>query len=337
MILELTGGRVATDHIDIFFLFFVELAVYQSIVFVQKRNTIFNILAGISLGAAVLSKWLPGLIVLPIWLLIVVDAGDFKPKEIISQFAILILTSVTVFLPWQIYIYHSFPLEANWEASYNLKHITEVLSDQSGPFYYFLNKIRINYGELIYLPLLWFLWKTLTIRTDKKLLAISTWFLIPFLFFSFAETKMQAYILFVSPALFIMTADFWLMMYAYRNQHKWKWIFNLILFLLIALPVRYSIERIKPFEKSDRNPKWVTDLKNLNNRKIENGVLFNYDKPIEAMFYTNMVVYIHLPDKKTIDELQQKGYKILISDNGEIPAYIKSIKGISFIKISATE
>jgi 4-amino-4-deoxy-L-arabinose transferase len=296
---------------------------------------IFNILAGISIGAAILSKWLPALIVLPIWLLLVVDTGKFKPKEILTQFIILIVTSILVFLPWQIYIYHAFPLEARWEAGFNLKHVTEALEEQTGPFYYFVNQIRINYGELIYLPLLWFLWKTIKDKSDKKRLAISIWFIVPFLFFSYAITKMQAYLLFASPALFIMTAEFWFMLAAYRKNHRLKWVFNLILILLIALPIRYSIERIKPFDKTDRNPQWVKDLKTLNESKITNGILFNYSNPIEAMFYTDITVYQNIPENYILMDLQQKGYNILINDNGNIPERIKTITGIKTVKLTS--
>lgn len=335
LIIELTAGRVATDHIDIYFLFFVELAVVFSIYFAQKGKMIFNMLAGISIGAAILSKWLPALIVLPIWLLLVVDTGKFKPKEILTQFIILIVTSILVFLPWQIYIYHAFPLEARWEAGFNLKHITEALEEQTGPFYYFINKIRINYGELIYLPLLWFLWKTLKNPGDKKRLAISIWFMVPFLFFSYAITKMQAYLLFASPALFIMTAEFWHMLAAYRKNHWLKWVFNLILILLIALPIRYSIERIKPFDKTDRNPQWVKDLKTLNESKFKKGILFNYSNPIEAMFYTDITVYQNIPENNILKDLQQKGYYILINDNGNVPERIKTVTGIKTVKLTS--
>jgi 4-amino-4-deoxy-L-arabinose transferase-like glycosyltransferase len=335
LIIELTAGRVATDHIDIYFLFFVELAIVFSIYFAKKGKMIFNILAGISIGAAILSKWLPALIVLPIWLLIVIDTGKFKPKDIITQFVILIVTSVIISLPWQIYIYHAFPLEARWEASFNFKHITEALEGRTGPFYYFVNQVRINYGELIYLPLLWFFWKTFKNTGNKKLLAISIWFLIPFAFFSYANTKMQAYILFTSPALFIMTAEFWFMLASYRENHKYKWFFNLILLLLIALPIRYSIERIKPFKQADRNPKWTNELKKLNERNISKGVLFNYDNPIEAMFYTDLTVYQHIPEPGIINNLQQKGYTILINDKGNIPENIKTMRNINTVYLQS--
>lgn len=326
LIIELTGGRVATDHIDIFFLFFIELAVFFSIQFIKRRNTLFNILAGVSIGAAILSKWLPALIVLPVWVLLVIDSGRFNTKSIVLQFGVILIACLVVFLPWQLYIFKMFPLEAKWEASLNLRHITEALDDQTGPFYYFLNTIRINYGELIYLPLLWFLWKTLKYPFNLKNLAIAIWFLVPFLFFSFVKTKMQAYILFASPALFLMTSDFFFALFDYKKDHKPKWLFNLILFLLIALPIRYMIERVKPFERTDRSPQWVDDLKKFSDRKISNGILFNYDNPVEAMFYTNLAVYQDIPDKKTIDELVNEGYTVLINDKGNIPDNIKGLK-----------
>lgn len=328
LIIELAAGRVATDHVDIFFLFFILLAIYFSIVFSQKQKTIYNILAGVSIGAAILSKWLPALIVLPIWLLIVSNSKNFKPKQILFQFVLLVAVCFFVFLPWQIYIFRMYPLEANWETGFYLKHLTEALDEQTGPFYYFIDRIRINYGELIYLPLGWFSWKTIKDFKDKKRLAIFLWFWVPFLFFSMVTTKMQAYIVFTSPALFIMAAEFWNMLSDYKKAHKPKWLFNLVLLLLIALPIRYSIERIKPFTQLDRRPQGVVELKGLNQRNIANGVLFNYDKPIQAMFYTNLTVYPIIPDKEVITDLIEKGYTIIINDNGTIPPEIKAMDGV---------
>jgi hypothetical protein len=123
------------------------------------------------------------------------------------------------------------------------------------------------------------------------------------------------------------------MLSQFKINHKPKWLFNLILILLIAFPIRYAIERIKPFEKRERNPAWVTDLKNLNDEKISNGVLFNYDKPIEAMFYTNLTVYPNIPDKNVISDLIEKGYTVIINDNGNIPDDIKIIQKVTIIKL----
>jgi len=328
-IIELTGGRLATDHTDIFFLFFVELAVFFIILFIQKKKPVFNLLVGVSIGAAILSKWLPALIILPVWLLMIIHSKKLNTKEIVIQFILLVLSCIAVFLPWQLYIYHAFPVEANWETTFNLKHITEALDGQTGPLHYFVDRIRINYGDLIYLPLGWFVWKIFKNSKDFNRFAIFIWFFIPFLFFSFTKTKLPAYLLFTSPALFLMTAEFWIMLTDYRKNHNQKWFINLILILFIAFPVRFTIERMKPFLNRDRNPQWVADIKKLNDRKIKNGVLLNYEKAVEAMFYTDFTVYQYMPDKNQIINLIEKGYVVFINDNGAIPADIKSMDGVT--------
>jgi len=331
LIIELTAGRWATDHVDIFFLFFIELAVFFSIRFIQKQKTIFTILTGLSIGAAVLSKWLPALIVLPIWLLLVIDSGKFRTKTIVIQFIILLSVCLIVFLPWQIYIHKAFPLEAAWEAQFNRLHLTQVIEGQTGPFYYYLNKIRINYGELVYLPLIWFLWKTIQERLNLRRLAITVWLIIPLLFFSVAKSKMQAFILFTSPAIFFMIAEFWFALADYQKNHRYKWLSRLVLILLIVLPLRYTIERVKPFSTSEREPAWVVELKKINQLKITNGILFNYDRPIEAMFYTNLTVYPDIPDRETLIGLIEKGYTIMIKNNDKIPENIRSIPAVRII------
>ena len=212
LILELTGGRVATDHIDIFFLFFILLSIFFTIRFVQKKSNIFNVLAGLALGAAILTKWLPALIVLPVWLLLVTGSGAFATRRVILQLLLVAGTCTVVFLPWQLYIFHRFPQEAAWEFIYNFRHITVAVEEQNESPWYFIQRIGINYGELIYLPIIWFLWKTVGSPKDYKRLALTTWFLIPFIFFTLAKSKMQAYLIFTSPALFLMSSEFYFML-----------------------------------------------------------------------------------------------------------------------------
>ncbi|HDS07683.1 MAG TPA: phospholipid carrier-dependent glycosyltransferase, partial [Bacteroides sp.] len=101
LIIELAAGRVATDHVDVYFLFFIQLAILFAILFAGNKNIWMNILCGISMGLAVLSKWLPALIVIPIWLLMVVDSGRFTLREILMYFSLLCIVAVAVFLPWQ--------------------------------------------------------------------------------------------------------------------------------------------------------------------------------------------------------------------------------------------
>lgn len=322
LIIELSAGRVATDHFDVFFLFFIQLAVLLAIKFAQSKKAIFNILCGVSIGLAILSKWLPALIVLPIWLLLLLDSKQFSRIQIIVNGLVLCAVTALVFLPWQLYIFQEFPLEAQWERSFNQKHLTEALDGQGGPFYYHIDKARILFGELVYLPLLWFLWKSGRRLQNYRRLLLAIWFAVPFLFFSLAATKMQGYTLFSAPAIFIIIALFWDYLYRYRNAFRFKFLVSVILVLLLALPVRYSIERVKPFTARDRNPPWARELRSLHSTietyGPERTVVFNAPRPIETMFYTGCTAYSYLPAPAVLDRVRKKGYTILLrSENDE--------------------
>src|SRR5690606_1796826 len=150
--------------------------------------------------------------------------------------------------------------------------------------------------------------------------------------FSLAETKMQGYLLISAPAFFIVTACFFLHLYRqYQQKNKYRWLLALVLFALIALPVRYSIERIKPFQNRDRSPAWVSDLKLF---PANEGILFNYPHPVEAMFYTNLTVYSILPADSTIQLLVREGNRIFILDNGDVDIATVSMEGVQLVQMS---
>ena len=333
LIIEMTAGRVATDHIDIFFLFFIQLAVLMAIKYADNKKVMYNLLCGVCTGAAILSKWLPALIVLPIWFMLVIGSRKFTVKEILINITFLCIVIIAVTLPWQIYIHTAFPLEAKWESDYNLMHFTKVLEGHGGPFYYHFDQVRILFGEIIYLPLLWFIWKSFRNRRNYKRIILTVWFMVPFLFFSFARTKMQGYTLFTAPAIFIITALFWHYLIQLRHKTRYKWVVYTILILLLALPVRYSIERIKPFELRERKPQWVMDIKSL---EFENDkvVLFNVPYPIETMFYANCTAYEGIPDIDTIKGIINSGYKVIINVSDEIDNGIRALNGVGVIELT---
>ncbi len=318
LIIEITGGRVATDHIDIFFLFFIELSFFISIIQVRKRSKLWSIILGAAIGAAILCKWLPALIVFPVWMLI-----SFKERialrNALLNLLIAIFACLATFLPWQIFVNEQFPREAGWEQIYNWKHFSEELGGNGGPWYYYLNKIRIIYGELIYLPLIAFVYISLQ-KKNHSFSAVNLWLFIPLIFFSFIRTKMQGYLLFVSPCFFIISA--WFFYYCRENLDKfrYKWILFIVMFLLIALPVRYAIERIKPFEDANHNPIWASSLRNLK-PQANKAVLFGTSHYIEAMFYTDAIAYEKKPSLQEICSLKEKGYTIFVCTNDSLQTF----------------
>jgi len=326
--IELTGGRISTDHIDIFFSFFIEAAILFGVLYkIRKGNRFYLCLMGLCTGIAILCKWLPALIVVPVWLLLVLDTDNkFSYRKIAVDLTSVVTLIFMIFLPWQLYIHIKFPLEAAFESQYNIRHLFEGLEGHGKPFYYHLNKIRIQYGELIYIPLIWWIWKSMVKGFRKRetmWLAFSCWLLVPLIFFSFAQTKMQAYTLIAAPAIFIMTAVFWRYFRIKKPSHQWRrWISSVVVFLLLALPIRYAIERIKPFSAIDRTPNWVKEIKKI---KLivndgEKSIAFGTDRPIETMFYCDHVTaYTLIPETTTIDSLIEEGFKIYIFDeNGNV-------------------
>lgn len=312
LIIEVTGGRVTTDHIDVFFLFFTELSIWWAIRYFQTRRYGFNVLCGITLGLAILSKYLPALIVLPIWLLLALDKENKLTWRMARDLLVAGVFAAAVFVPWQVYIFSEFPEEAAWESRYNFRHLLEALEGHAHPWYYHLDKVRVIYGELVYLPLLWFFYRCIRRPLKYKWWMLAVWVGVPFTFFTIAQTKMQGYTLFTAPAIFLITAIFWDYIYRYRSRFRLKWLVSLTLFLLLALPVRYSVERVKPFVNRDRNPHWSRELKMLaeNLPQDEKLVVLNTPYPIETMFYTHAVAYPVSPEDSTLVRISHLGYRI---------------------------
>lgn len=337
LIIELTAGRVATDHIDVFFMVFILLAVYFSLRFALEKKIIFNILAGIAIGCAILSKWLPALIVLPIWLVIVNDLGKLNFKQIIGHGIVLALTLFIVAAPWQFYTQHYFPIENGIEKAFNVKHIYEALDGQIGPFYYHFDKMRMLFGELVYLPFLWMLYQLIRNWKNTRIRILSIWILIPYLFFSFAATKMQAYTLFAAPALFLLIAFYFHYLKFNLPKFKQKWLIVTAMVALIALPIRYTFERLKPFDTIDRNPTWIVEMNKLDLGKDDKVVIFNTDHPIEMMFYTDYTAYTAIPSKAVLDSLSEIGYEIYFdTGSGRMDDRMDSTK-YNFISIPSRQ
>lgn len=335
LIIELASGRAATDHPDIFFLFFILLGIWSSVRFAERGRFIWAISGGLATGAALLCKWFPGLIVLPVSLVLIRNNRQFSNRQVIAYGTVLCSVAAVVFLPWQIYIQRYFPAEADWERQYNLRHFLAALEGQGAPWYYFIDRIRIDYGELVYIPIVWIIYQYYNSPRNNHFLALIFWFAIPLVFFSLAATKMQAYMLIASPALFMVTGAWYAKIDAWHPPEKYKWLRFGLLLALFLLPVRYCVERIKPFSRESRQPRWVTDLKGWDQKENSNALLFGYAAPIEAMFYTNATVYAALPPKIVLDSLSGAGYDVFVYDKGDLSDSLQRDDALQFVSFAA--
>ena len=63
LVIEITSGRVTTDHVDLFFMFFIELGILLSVLYQENPRRYLLYFIGVSIGAGILCKWLPAFIV----------------------------------------------------------------------------------------------------------------------------------------------------------------------------------------------------------------------------------------------------------------------------------
>ena len=84
------------------------------------------------------------------------DSGKFSTSRILVNLSIMAGFTLLTFVLWQVYIHMNFPLEANYEGDYPLRHFTEGLG-HGKPFWYHFYYMGKNYGEAIYIPVIWFI------------------------------------------------------------------------------------------------------------------------------------------------------------------------------------
>jgi len=143
---------------------------------------------------------------------------------------------------------------------------------------------------------------------------------------------MQAYTVFAAPALFLLTAVFFYYLKSVARRMKNRWVATVCLVLLIGLPVRYSIDRLRIFRYQERSPRWASEIKKLRGTLPDKTVIFNHNRPIEVMFYTNYVAYDHVPSDEEKGIVHRKGYTLAVMDGPNLPAALKADRSVILIR-----
>jgi 4-amino-4-deoxy-L-arabinose transferase len=290
--------------------------------YLRRPSSAALFLVGVATGFSVLTKWLPGLLVIAVLLLLLLYKESWK--KAVLHCCIVFAIAVIVFIPWQVFIYSAFPKEAAWESYFNYKHLFEPLDGHDGTVLYQLAMMPRIFGELIYVPLLVFFYALYKKELSADKFVLVFWFALPYLFFSLVATKMPGYVMISAPPIFIMLSwAFWAINERMKNP-KYRIATMFLLALLILLPIRYSIERVKPFENKDRNPGWTKELRKLeDNVGASKAAVFNVEHYIEAMFYAKVSAYPFIPDQKQIDQAVGRGFKVFIYEDSRIPPEIR--------------
>jgi 4-amino-4-deoxy-L-arabinose transferase len=331
VLIELATGRNPTDHPEILFVFFVELGIFLSVYYLKHHSWFVISLVGIAAGCALLTKWMPGLTIVGFLFILILNKESWK--QAVGKCALVILIAIALAAPWQIYIFSAFPKEAAWESYFNYLHILKPLEGHTGSVFYHFALIPRIFGQLSPIAILMFFYTFYNKKYTVETIALTFWFLVPYLFFTFVATKMQGYVMMSAPAIFIIVAwAFWSVKDNLKDS-SYRILKIIFLILLIVLPIRTSIERNKPFTKSDRNEAWAVRLRELNLQIPQsNAIVFNVSHNIEAMFYCNFTAYPFIPTKEQIILASEKGYSVFIMDSPSIPSELRNNKNITFLK-----
>src|SRR4029077_12194729 len=147
LLVELPAGRVSSDHVDTFFVFFVELGVCLSVVYlVANRRWYIPLLIGIASGLAVVSKWSPALVVFPAWIAGMLLMKEFPARRLLPALVLAAAGFLIVVGPYLAYIHTAFPSEAAWVFRKYTHAYAETIDAHSAPFYYYIQRIGVVFG-----------------------------------------------------------------------------------------------------------------------------------------------------------------------------------------------
>lgn len=311
LIAQAAGRRVA-DHVDTTLVFFVELGVFAAIMFSRSRRWRWMILGGAAVGAGLLTKTWPALVVLPVALAGFVPAAGFR-QAILWSTGMLVL-GAAVAAPWTWYTWNQFPLEASGAARYTLHHITSVVEGHHTPWWSYLANVPRFFGELT--PVALAAGAAIGVRGARRpeLRPLVVWIGVPYLVFSVFATRLPGYVMIAAPAIFLLLAA---SLGAIRERlppHGRVRAGGLVfLGLTVLLTGRFVLEPTGPLEKRERSPAFARNLERLDDRLgLPDAVLFNMPKPIDAMFYSGYTAYERLPSEAEVRDIVARGRPVVI-------------------------
>jgi len=352
--LELIAGKYATDHNDIAFLFYVTASFWAWFEYQNSKNSYWLILIGIFSGCAVLVKWLVGLLIYAVWT-ISLGVNDKKNwLKLKAYFPILIsfTISLLVFIPWQLYTFYKYPLEAKYEFQLNTEHFFKPIENHGGDFWFHFNAVKDIYGSGDAVPFLLLLGLFLFLKKSVSKMyrvAILSAIIITYGFFTLASTKMTSFCIIVSPFVFLglatltdLSINFLKTKIKFKNFEMFFRPVALIavcFFLINISKIANYHTEWKPKDNCNRKAelKQMTIIKKLSDSLHgDSCVVFNTDMRvnghISVMFYTDYIAYDFIPDKRQIKKIKMQSFKIAILDTDSLPDFIRNDNDIIKIK-----
>lgn len=342
--LELISGRLGMDHNDVAFGFYVLASIWAYSEYGNNSSKKWAVLIGFFVAAAILNKWLTGLLVFAPWFIkMLYDYLNFGNKKQMVHFVLALLVCLVVALPWQLYILYKFPEQAKYEFAYNSKHIWEVVEGHWGDKWYYLDRFSLYFGASIkYFLFLGMIVYWIKSKTNQVLyISLLSMFCLVFIFFTFiVASKLPTYFFVVAPIGFIFISIGVNSVIAFLFEKN-----KILSFALIGFCIYKSINLKDIILSRKNNAEREVRINNTNiYKKLKEVLPPNYKVVInvnefehpDVMFYNDGISAYHWCfSEDEIKQLEKKNVPIAAFDNHanyELPDYIKSYKNLFIIK-----
>ena len=331
--IQMISGVHGMDHNDVALGFYVLASIWSYAEYIQKPKLHWILLIGLFAGCAILCKWLLGLLVFLGWgINIVMNLKKDSLLREVRGFVLSLVVCCIIFVPWQVYILHTFPNEAQHEFEFNRRHITEALEGHSGTIFYYFDNFPNLFGNYISILLLFGLILSFFTRYLNKKLLISQCIeiLFVFCFFSFiVKTKVDTFFFFVVPLCLSFVAI--TLFHLFKVLKKYYLIIPIIIIVLYVSLNPFKIKEYLSTKNTERNNRiYNAEIYRTLKKSVPDSIKvvmnMNSFEDIDVMFYNNDITAYHwtlAPEDIAI--LKQKKIPIAVFEshgNYNLPEHI---------------
>lgn len=351
-ILEMVSGFRSTEHNDVAFLFYITASIWAWTEYMTHKKLKWVLLIGLFAGAAVLNKWMVGLLVYGGWGVAVLSNKEQR-AQLASYLHLLLAFSITlvVSLPWQTYTFLWFPIEANIENQYNLSHFTHAIEKHSGDWTYHFHQIQTLYGEgdlvpwvlLVGFITLFFVMKNNSFRIFTLFTVVAVYG-----FYTIAATKMITFTIILAPFAFLsfgtlLDAIHRKLALRFRKLAPSALIMGPVMLIFCSFSLNFPSINKNHSESLDNGYKRVKDYElvvfdYLMRQQADTAYAFfnvpHYSQ-VPFMFHKGVhAAYDFCPNEEHLSFLKNQRVKFVVYDNQQniIPPYILEDSTIQIIK-----
>jgi len=314
----LAAGLRATDHVDTLMTFAIALGALQAVraceALEASRPRAWLEVAGVGAvtAAALLVKDAPALIV-PAFFGCLLLLRNVPWRVRLGAPALAVGIALALVSPWHIYTAQNFPELAAVMRERGALYFTTVVDERGGPWYFHFANLPRHFGVVAPIAVALFCARAFA-PGGRVLLPLVAWLALVYGAFTLAATKMEAYVLIASPAVFVALGWFVCDALGSGASRGLRGARALVSAGLVAGAAAGVLRAEHPLEPVERNPLWAQELRWLGGELEKlpgpKRVVFGVAWPIECMFYAPATCIAGAPSDADLARAEELGFSI---------------------------